>query len=150
MHRFLVGALLFLSGCASQGKLRTDVAVLAAEVARVDTIRVRDSVAVVREVVTVDSLRDTLLLHLTDTVKVKQFITRVDTLKLACERCTVSAAQLSVANDNLRRANARLVTRLDRSLWIQKQFVRVYGLLATAAIGYILYAAFASRLTRFF
>ena len=113
--KFLL-ALLLVAGCAT-GKLRTDIGRLTAEAARIDTVRITDSVAVISNIVTVDSLRDTLLLHLTDTVKVKHFITRVDTLKLACERCTASAARMSAVNDTLRKANASLVKRLDRKLF---------------------------------
>lgn len=129
----LVLALLLVTGCAT-GTLRTDIGRLTAEAARADTVRIVDSVEVVRTIVATDSVRDTLLLNLTDTVLVKKFITRVDTLKLACERCTVSAAHLSAVNDSLNRANATLVKRLDRQLWWQKRMteVAVYTTVLTA------------------
>jgi hypothetical protein len=131
-------AALLLVGCASTGSLRTDVATLTAEAARVDTIRIVDSIAVVRDGVTVNAVRDTLLLNLTDTVLVKRFITRVDTLKLSCDRCTASASRLSAVNDTLRRANAKLVARLDRKLFwssvVKQLFVGVSGVLVLLVI----------------
>jgi hypothetical protein len=116
VKRLLVLVLL-VTGCfahRSEGALRDRIAVLSVDVARADTVRIRDSVVVVRTITATDSLRDTLLLHITDTVKVKQFITRVDTLKVACQRCVESSARLSALNDSLNRANAKLVTRVDR------------------------------------
>lgn len=130
VSKFLVALLFVLSGCATQ-KLRTDIAALTAEAARIDTVRIVDSIAVVRDGVTVNAVRDTLLLHLTDTVLVKRFITRVDTLKLSCDRCTVSAARLSAVNDTLRRANAKLVTRLDRRAWLQSLTLKVSFVVGT-------------------
>jgi hypothetical protein len=141
--KFLL-ALLLVTGCAT-GQLRTDVARLTAEAARIDTVRITDSVAVISNIVSTDSIRDTLVLNLTDTVLVKRFITRVDTLKLACERCTISAAQLSAVNDTLRRANAKLVARLDRKLFWT-------GVLRQALIGVVIVlvlVAIASRLRLF-
>lgn len=140
-------ALLLVTGCAT-GKLRSEIGRLTAEAARADTVRVVDSVEVIRNIVTTDSLRDTLLLNVTDTVLVKRFITRVDTLKLACERCTASAARLSVVNDSLNRANAKLTKRLDRQLWWQKRATEaaVYATVLTA--GYFLLSRL--RLPRLF
>jgi hypothetical protein len=134
VKKFLA-ALFLVVGC-SQNKLRTDIATLTAEAARVDTVRIVDSIAVVRDGVTVNAVRDTLLLNLTDTVLVKRFITRVDTLKLSCDRCTASAARVSAVNAKLRQTNAKLVTRLDRTVWFQKKLLGGYALLASLAIVY--------------
>lgn len=60
-----------------------------------------DSVEVVRTVRQVSERRDTLLLNLTDTVRVKEFIYSVDTLREACLRCTESAARLRVVSDSV-------------------------------------------------
>ena len=143
MKTFLL-ALVLVTGCAT-GKLRTDVARLTAEAARIDTVVRVDSVAVIHNIVSTDSVRDTLLLNLTDTVLVKRFITRVDTLKLACEQCTISAARMRAVNDTLRKANATLVKRLDRKLFWT-------GVLRQALIGAVIVlilVAIASRLRLF-
>ncbi len=52
--------------------------------ARADTLLVHDTVTLRRSLVRLDTLRDTLLAHLTDTVRVKEFIASVDTTKGRC------------------------------------------------------------------
>lgn len=58
--------------------------VVTPQLARVDTLLVRDTVTVRTAVNRVRTLRDTLLVHLTDTVLVKQFVTRADSAAAAC------------------------------------------------------------------
>ncbi len=54
------------------------------QLARTDTLVVRDTVKVRIAVDRVITLRDTVLAHLTDTVLVKQFVTRADSAAKAC------------------------------------------------------------------
>jgi hypothetical protein len=49
-----------------------------------DTVVRYDTKTVTRTVARVDSLRDTLLVHLTDTVRVKEYVTRTDSALKAC------------------------------------------------------------------
>lgn len=60
------------------------LAVLRPQLAHRDTVLVRDTVRVMRLVARVDSLRDTLLIHLTDTVRVLQYVARTDSALKAC------------------------------------------------------------------
>jgi DNA topoisomerase IB len=57
---------------------------IAPKLARVDTQLVHDTVRVRVAVDRVVTLRDTVLAHLTDTVLVKQFVTRADSAAQAC------------------------------------------------------------------
>jgi hypothetical protein len=52
--------------------------------ARVDTLVVHDTLRVTATRLRVDSLRDTVLTHLTDTVLVKEFVARTDTALKTC------------------------------------------------------------------
>lgn len=54
------------------------------KLARVDTLLVRDTVRVPHLIAKVDTLRDTLLTHLTDTLLVKEYVTRTDSAINAC------------------------------------------------------------------
>lgn len=65
----------------------------------VSQVRV-DSVEVVRNVRQVSHTRDTLLLNLTDTVAVKEYIYQTDTLTVSCLACTASAARLRFSADS--------------------------------------------------
>jgi hypothetical protein len=60
------------------------IAVLSKQSAKVETLFVHDSVRLTRLAVRYDTLRDTVLAHLTDTVLVKQFIAATDSGKRAC------------------------------------------------------------------
>lgn len=93
--------------------LRARVDSLQRQSRRIDTVRQRDSVRVTRTVTTTQTLRDTLLQRVTDTVAVKEYIYQTDTLRTACLACVASAAQLSVVNDSLQRAYTGLVRALD-------------------------------------
>jgi hypothetical protein len=75
--------------------------ILQARVAEAETERRTDSVQVVKWATKTVTSRDTLLLHLTDTQKVKEFVYQTDTLRINCLACVVSAAKLSAANDSL-------------------------------------------------
>lgn len=52
--------------------------------AKAETLFVRDTIRLTRRFAQFDTIRDTVLHHLTDTVVVKQFITRADSLAQAC------------------------------------------------------------------
>jgi hypothetical protein len=60
------------------------VAVLSTRLARVDTLVVRDTVRLTRMFARTDTLRDSLLVHLTDTVRTKEFITQAEADQHAC------------------------------------------------------------------
>ncbi len=57
---------------------------IAPRLARVDTLIVRDTIRTRVAVDRVVTLRDTVLTHLTDTVLVKEFVTRADSAAKAC------------------------------------------------------------------
>jgi hypothetical protein len=69
------------------------LAVLRPQLAHRDTVLVRDTVKVTRLVARVDSLRDTLLVHLTDTIRVKEFVARTDAALLACSEMKSDCAE---------------------------------------------------------
>lgn len=54
------------------------------QLARTDTLVVHDTVKVRYAISRLDTLRDTLLTHLTDTVLVKEYVTRADSVAKAC------------------------------------------------------------------
>ncbi len=58
--------------------------VVTPKLAHVDTLLVHDTVKVRRLVTSVETLHDTVLAHLTDTVRVKEFITKADSAAKAC------------------------------------------------------------------
>lgn len=87
------------------------------QLVRVDTVRKTDSVKVVRLVRALDTVRQTVLDHITDTVIVKQYIARTDTLRVACLACVASAAKLSVVADSLRAVNADLLRATQSPKW---------------------------------
>ena len=60
------------------------IKVVTPQLARVDTLVVRDTVRVRVAVNRVTALHDTVLRHLTDTVLVKEFVTRADSAAKAC------------------------------------------------------------------
>lgn len=60
--------------------------------AKVDTLVVRDTVTVRRTIARVDSLRDTLLVHLTDTLVVKEYVARTDSALKACNELSNDCA----------------------------------------------------------
>lgn len=74
--------------------------------ARLDSAKVQvrvDSVYVTRRVESVRTLRDTLLTRLTDTLLVKEYVDRVDTLVKSCLDCTRSASVAVHTADTLLR-----------------------------------------------
>lgn len=54
------------------------------QLTRTDTLVVHDTVRVRYAISLLDTLRDTLLTHLTDTVLVKEYVTRADSVAKAC------------------------------------------------------------------
>lgn len=58
--------------------------VITPQLALVDTKVVRDTVTIRREIARQVTLRDTLLEHLTDTVRVKEFVRAADSVQHAC------------------------------------------------------------------
>lgn len=91
---------------------------LIVRVAQADTVRVRDSIRVIHTVHALDTVRQTVLDHLTDTLTVKEFVYKTDTLRAACLACTASASRFKKATDSLNAANAQLIRQLERkSRW---------------------------------
>lgn len=56
----------------------------AGKLARVDTLLVRDTVRVRETVTRLTTLRDTVLRHLTDTLLIREYVTRTDSAAHAC------------------------------------------------------------------
>lgn len=76
---------------------------------KADTLVVHDTVKVTRTIARVDSLRDTLLLHLTDTVRVKEYVARTDSALHACSELTHDCAAFrQSANATIRALNDKL------------------------------------------
>lgn len=88
--------------------LRARIDTLTVHVAEADTVRIRDSIRVVRNVYFLDTVRQTVLEHLTDTLRVREFIRQTDTLRLACMACVASASRLKVVTDSLNMAHIQL------------------------------------------
>lgn len=68
-------------------RVRVADSILAIEkpiVVRLDTVVQHDTRTVTRTIARVDSLRDTLLVHLTDTLVVKEYVARTDSALKAC------------------------------------------------------------------
>ena len=83
--------------------------VTAGRLARVDTLLVRDTVTVRRTIARVDSLRDTLLVRLTDTLVVKEFIARTDSALQACSALAGDCAAFrSIAQQRFAAYEARI------------------------------------------
>ncbi len=61
-----------------------------------DTVFMRDTVRLARARLRVDSLRDTLLLHTTDTLLVKEYVARTDTALKACSDLEDTCARFRV------------------------------------------------------
>lgn len=84
---------------------------------RYDTVRVVDSVEVVRSVTRNRTLRDTLLLNVTDTLAVKAYVYQTDTLREKCMACIASASQVSTAGKAvIEAARPKFRDRLNVSL----------------------------------
>jgi hypothetical protein len=75
----------------------SSLAVLRPQLAHRDTVLVRDTVRVTRLIARVDSLRDTLLVHLTDTIRVKEYVARTDSALQACSELTHDCAAFRVS-----------------------------------------------------
>lgn len=73
------------------------LAVLRPALARTDTVLIRDTVRLTRLTTTLQTIHDTVLTHLTDTVLVKQYITTADSTVRACTdllgSCTIFRRQ---------------------------------------------------------
>ncbi len=70
--------------------------------ARVDTVYRRDTVKLTRTIARTDSLRDTLLVHLTDTLKVREFIAAADSTIHACtEVANTCATRLALKDQEI-------------------------------------------------
>lgn len=137
MRTFLLGTLLgvglILAVDALRPSPRPRIDTLTLRIAQVDTVRVRDSVRVVRTVHALDTIRQTVLDHITDTVIVKEYIARTDTLRAACLACVASASLYKQVSDSLNTENARLIRQLDRRAKWQK-----YLPLASGIVGFTL------------
>lgn len=72
----------------------SSLAVYAKQRPAIETAYVRDTRTVTRTIARVDSLRDTLLVHLTDTVREKEFISTVGESNQACRDALGSCANL--------------------------------------------------------
>lgn len=72
------------------------IAATAKQLARVDTLIVRDVPRVIHAAARVDTLRDSVLTHLTDTLIVKQFVARTDTALAVCTDLANDCAQFRV------------------------------------------------------
>ena len=85
------------------------LAALRPQLAHVDTLVVHDTVRVARLVARVDTLRDTLLAHITDTVRVRQYIARTDSALAACTELSHDCASFRVsANQTIAALQAKL------------------------------------------
>lgn len=71
----------------------SSLAVNRIQLARIDTLLVRDTIKVRLAVERVVSVRDTLLQHLTDTIRVKEYIARTDTALKACSELAGDCAE---------------------------------------------------------
>jgi hypothetical protein len=86
-----------------------------------------DSVEVVKWATKTRTVRDSLLVQITDTLLVKSFIYQTDTLRTACLACTASASQLRTVADSLNHVNDSLIRALTPSKW-EKARPWVFGI----------------------
>lgn len=105
----LIGLLAVVALAASlikaEQKARQSAALIGiwqAKYAEASTQRRIDSVYVDRWLTRTKTLRDTLDIH--DTLQVKEYVYRTDTLRQACMRCLASAARVNVAADGTQAA----------------------------------------------
>lgn len=81
------------------------------QLVRVDTLLIHDTVTVRRTVAHLDTLRDTLLAHLTDTIVVKEFVKAADVTAKACSELSGDCAEFRrLANQRFAAYEAKLAT----------------------------------------
>lgn len=86
--------------------------VITPQLVHTDTLLIRDTIKVRVAVERVVTLRDTVLRHLTDTVLVKQFVTRADSAAHACTELSNDCATFrALANQKMAALQAKLDAR---------------------------------------
>lgn len=84
----------------------------AKQTARTDTLIVHDTKTVRQTIARVDTLRDTVLAHLTDTLVVKEFVTRADSALKACTELANDCATFrTLANQRFAAYEAKLAAQ---------------------------------------
>lgn len=111
-----VGIATYLDKQRADEQARERISILQARVAEAETQRVVDSVEVIKRVTVTKTLRDSVLLRLTDTVLVQKLVYQTDTLAETCLACVASAARLKVSYDSLTRFQDSLL-RSRRPSW---------------------------------
>ena len=96
-----------------------------------DTLIVHDTVKLSRLAIRYDTLRDTVLAHLSDTVLVKQFIAVTDSGKKVCtEQANDCAAFRLAANQEIATLKAQHVVTIYSATWGQRGKYAAEGALA--------------------
>ena len=117
------------------------LAVIAPQLAHVETVYVRDTVRVTRTLARLDTLRDTLLQHLTDTVRVREFITRADSAAAACRDlmsdCQAFRALTATKIAALESKLQTVPVAQAKSCTISNVLVGLLGVGAGAGVGYL-------------
>lgn len=91
------------------------------QLARAESVYVRDTIRLTRTLTQTSVQRDTLLLHLTDTVRVKEFIAQTKVDSAACfEAARSCAADKRLLNDKINALQVKLAAQpatLDTKHW---------------------------------
>lgn len=92
--------------------------------ARTDTLVVHDTLRVTRLVPKLETLRDTVLSHLTDTIIVKQYVAVADSMRQACSELTHDCAAFRQnAQATIRALEAKLAVQVPKRSCVMPSLV---------------------------